>query len=141
MTYRWLPHTADVRAHIAAPTLSGVLQDATAVVRELLVGESAVLPGETRTVAAAGSDEAELLLAFLRALFEQYHLDQFVPAVAELAEPAMGASGPAVSGTIYGERFDASRHEPQPEVKAVTRHGLVVKREQDAWTADVLFDV
>ncbi|HEX9580670.1 MAG TPA: archease, partial [Gemmatimonadales bacterium] len=141
MTYRWLPHTADVRAYLEAATLRGVLEDATAVVRELLVGASAVTPAETRTIRVTGTDQAELLLAFLRALLEQYYLDRFVPAVAEVSEPTGGTDGPDVSATIRGESFDPSRHEQQPEVKAVTRHGLKVERTGTGWTAEVVFDV
>ena len=141
MTHRWLPHTADVRVEITAPSLPGLLSHATGAVRELLVGHSVVQSEETRFLSVTASDEAELVLGFLRAMFELYHRDQFVPAEAEVGEPIDTAEGICARATVRGERFDAGRHEAQPEVKAVTRHGLRVARTAAGWTADVVFDV
>jgi SHS2 domain-containing protein len=47
----------------------------------------------------------------------------------------------SLEATVAGERFDPSRHETQPEVKAVTRHELVVEQTEGRWRAEVLFDV
>jgi SHS2 domain-containing protein len=143
MAYRWLPHTADLKVEITADSLPGVLADAAAVVRELLVGSSQVRPRESRNLAVSGGPggEAELLFAFLRALLELYHNDRFVPALLEVGEIASPGAGLELAGAVRGEPFDPARHEAQPEVKAVTRHDLSVRRHGEQWVAQVIFDV
>jgi SHS2 domain-containing protein len=42
---------------------------------------------------------------------------------------------------MSGERFDDTRHEPQPEVKAVTRHQLRVEETARGWTAVMVLDL
>ncbi|HXV87339.1 MAG TPA: archease [Gemmatimonadales bacterium] len=141
MTYRWLPHTADLLAHIASPTFQGILEDAALVVRDLLVGGSPVISRETRHIDARGPDRAELLFAFLRGLLEQYYLDRFVPERAVPGQVVQDDGGYRLRTAVTGERFDPSRHAAQPEVKAVTRHALRVERCPDGWIGEVVFDV
>jgi SHS2 domain-containing protein len=40
-----------------------------------------------------------------------------------------------------GEPADRSRHELDHEVKAITYHGLLVRREPDGWLAEVIVDI
>jgi SHS2 domain-containing protein len=47
MTYRYLPHTADIKVAIEAPTLEALFGDAVTVVRHLLVGRSPVASDST----------------------------------------------------------------------------------------------
>lgn len=143
MAYRWLPHTADLKVEITADSLPAVLADAAAVVRELLAGSSQVMPRECHNLTVSGGEggESELLLAFLRALFDLYYRDRFVPTVVEVREIASHGTGLTLAGSVWGERFDPSRHETQPEVKAVTRHDLSVRQNGRQWVAQVVFDV
>lgn len=137
MTYRFLRHTADLRVEIEAPDLERLLWDATDLMRRLFLGESRMTPAERREITVGGEDEAELVFAYLRELLYGFAVDTFVPALLERATFANGS----LSAVVSGERFDPARHEPQPEVKAVTRHGLMVERVDGGWRAEVLFDV
>lgn len=137
MTYRFLAHTADVRVAIDAANLEEVFSDAAAIVRRLCVGESLVRARQERQVALEGEATDELLLQFMRELLYWYETLGFLPAALEVErlEPT------ALRGRISGEVFDRRRHRAEPEVKAVTRHGLVVRRIDGGWQAEVLFDV
>jgi protein archease len=42
---------------------------------------------------------------------------------------------------VSGEPLDIARHDPRHEVKAITRHDLVVERVQGGWRGHVLLDV
>ena len=141
MTLRWLPHTADIRVELTGSSLADLLGQASGAVRELLVGQSVVRPQAVRPLSVSGLDDTELVFAFLRALLDLYYRDQFVPGDTEVSELTYSGEGVRASATIRGELFDAARHEAQPEVKAVTRHGLRVARTDAGWLADVVFDV
>lgn len=137
MTYRYVPHTADVGVAFEAASLAELFEDAVRVVRELAVGDSPVEPHEPRTLDMEASDAEELLFNLLRELFYWYATDRFVPARAawERATPT------GLRGRIFGERFDPTRHEQQPEVKAVTRHALDVREQNGRWHAAVVLDL
>lgn len=105
--------------------------------RELLVGTSPVIPSDRRTIAVTDTNAAETLLHFLRELLFAFESDGFVPARFEVGR----ADEQHVRGVLHGERFDPTRHETQPEVKAVTRHGLWLEPLESGWRAEVVFDV
>ncbi len=137
VTHRFLPHTADIRVAFEAESLDALLAEGLVVLRGLVAGESVVEPRERRAIAVSATDPADLFLAFLRELLYLYATDGFLPAEYEFAS----VTETSARGTLLGETFDAERHEQQPEVKAVTRHGLVVDRVGDGWRAEVVFDV
>ncbi len=137
MTYRYLPHTADIKVAIEGNSFEGLLADGLLVTRQLLAGDRPVEPREERRLAVQGPDAVETFLDFLRELLFLHATDAFLPS-AFLPDAVVET---AVVGRIAGEPFDAERHEHQPEVKAVTRHGLVVERREHGWYAEVVFDV
>ena len=137
MSYRFLPHTADVLIEIQAPTFDDLLADCVAVVRELVAGPSVVTARETRPIAVTGDQPRDVVLHFVHDLLDTFATDAFIPA----AFDATRSSVREASGVVRGELFDAARHDPQPEVKALTRHGLEVTETKEGWHALLLFDV
>ncbi len=121
MTYRYLPHTADIKVAIEGNSFAELLADGLLVTRQLLAGDHPVQPREERRLQVEGPDAAETFLDFLREVLFLHATDAFLPStfLPDTIEET------AVGGVLAGEPFDAARHEHQPEVKAVTRHGLV----------------
>ena len=56
-------------------------------------------------------------------------------------ETYVDEEGLRLDATIRGERIDRDRHVLDHEVKAVTRHGLVLEREGDGWLAEMILDI
>lgn len=137
MAYRQEPHTADLKFVLEARDLAALFRDATAVIRELVAGQSPVAMIAAADVTLAADGPAELLLAYLRELLYRFERDGFVPGDAAFTR----AAPTALVASVRGERFDPARHETQPEVKAVTRHGLVVEERGGGWHAEVVFDM
>ena len=137
MTYRYLPHTADIRVALDSPTLEDLFGEAVILARHLFVGESDVVPDEHQALILTASDVEELLLAFLQELLYRYVTDGFV----STSVAVEGVTPTELTGRLAGARLDPSRHVAEPEIKAVTRHGLVVRQTDDGWHAEVLFDV
>jgi SHS2 domain-containing protein len=129
MTYRFIPHTADVAAVLEAENEDGLRAAGVAALRELLVGSSPVAPREQRVIPPRGGDGAERLVHFLQDVLYVYEVDRFVPA------------GVTATG-IEGELFDPERHEARPEVKAVTHHDAQVRGQADGTLrVTIVFDV
>ena len=50
--------------------------------------------------------------------------------------------GPAgLEATARGEPIDATRHDLDVEIKAITYHGLKVEQDADGWLAEVIVDL
>jgi SHS2 domain-containing protein len=137
VTYRFLPHTADLKVAIEGERFEDLFHDGLAVTRELVAGDGAAEPRERRRLVLDAPDAAELLLGFLKELLYWFATDTFAPAELEIES----LSDQELRGVVTGERFDPGRHEAQPEVKAVTRHQLQVSEQDGFWLAQVVFDV
>lgn len=129
---RFLDHTADLRAEIAAADFEALLGEAAALVREILVGASAVEPRAERRIALDAREEGEDLFRFVRELVYLADREAFLPAAARIEGNA---------AVIAGERFDPGRHVPERQVKAVTRHQYSCAHEADGWRATLVFDL
>lgn len=148
MSVRWLPHTADVRAEIEAPTVTELYQDATDLVRDLVVGDAPVDPKDRIDIEALGADEAEAFHRFVRELLFAYDVDGLIPLRVDLgagagavAEAAPDAPFLGRTVSVVGERFDARRHETHHHVKALTWHHYRFERTTDGFVVELVFDV
>jgi SHS2 domain-containing protein len=137
MTFRFLPHTADIIVEIEAGSLAAVFREATEVVRLLIAGNATVADTRSFAISLAAAAADELLLLFIRELLTQFQLDTTVPSKLDIRK----LDRHRLEATVHGEPFDESRHEPQPEVKAVTRHGLSVAEAASGWHAVLVLDL
>lgn len=122
---------------LEAGTFSGLFHEATEVIRSLLAGDGAVDRVEVRDISVTASAADELLHHYVRELLIVFQIDTFVPAQLEVHE----LTSTELRGTLSGENFDNQRHEPQPEVKAVTRHQLRVEQAESLWRGTLVLDM
>lgn len=137
MTYEFLPHTADLRLRIEAPSLEELFEDGARAMRELLVGSSPVSPVQHVRISLRADTPDELLLGLLREVLYRFSAEGEAPSHLVVSR----ASAVELEGALWVEALSVGRHLPQPEVKAVTRHGLEVRRSAERWMATVLLDV
>jgi SHS2 domain-containing protein len=137
MTYEFLPHTADLRLRIEAPSLEELFEDGARAMRELLVGSSPVSPVQHVRISLRADTPDELLLGLLREVLYRFSAEGEAPSHLVVSH----ASAVELEGALWVEALSAGRHLPQPEVKAVTRHGLEVRRSAERWMATVLLDL
>lgn len=137
MTYRYLPHTADIRVAIHGQNLESLLHDGVTISRQLFVGQSLVETNQEQVIQLDTASAEELFLCFLRELLYRYATSGFIPSGLTVAH----IDRTHLTGKLTGQQFDSSRHQPEPEVKAVTRHGFTVVETEDGWHAEVVFDV
>jgi SHS2 domain-containing protein len=129
---RLLPHTADVAAEIGGADLAEIYREGTALVREILVGESPVEARQTRRIELAGDDDGERLFRYLRELVYLADAESFLAAAVRLA---------GAEATVEGERFDAARHVAQRQIKALTRHQFALTRDDGGYRCRMVFDL
>jgi SHS2 domain-containing protein len=139
VSFRYLPHTADLRAELRGRDRAALYQAAVDLVRDIAVGGDDVEPREVREMTLVG-DDSEALYRFVRELVFALDADGFLPARVELAGPPDTVPGAVRVG---GEAFDRARHHVQHQIKAVTRHAYEYGplRDGSGLRAQIVFDL
>jgi SHS2 domain-containing protein len=132
-------HTADVGLRITGENLDDLFRTAAEGLFDyIVVNREAVRVESSETVRLSADSSADLLVSWLNELIfrceTQHHLyTQFDVHVLD--------EGRSVQAMIAGEPIDRARHILDHEVKAVTHHGLSVRREDQTWVAEVILDI
>lgn len=131
-----IDHTADVGIVARGETLPELFANAAAGMMHFMIPSEAVQSRASRHVTVEADDLSGLLVAWLNELLVLLNADGFIPAAFDVQE----VSEHRLSGLVWGEPVDPSRHKFRLDVKAATYHQLQV-RKNDEWEARVIFDV
>ena len=136
--HREIDHTADLGFEVWAPDRASLFAEAICGLCDLCFERELVRPNARRRVEVAAVTDEELLVKWLQECYLQLEADVWLTAFAEDVEVSEGR----VVGDLVGEPYDPARHTLHTEIKAVTYHGLAVRRQPDgAWRATVIVDV
>jgi SHS2 domain-containing protein len=132
-------HTADVGLRLWGDNPNDLFQTAAeALFDYVVVNRDEVRPVELEWVSLESDSMGDLLVDWLSELIfrseTQHRLySRFKVEVAP--------DGKSLRADIGGEAIDADRHVLDHEVKAVTRHGLVFRREGTGYFAEMILDI
>jgi SHS2 domain-containing protein len=130
-------HTADLAVHVEADDLSELFEQAGQALMAVLVEAPEAVPAEMSwRVERPPAEPAVLLVDWLQALLLAFELDHVVSVRSRVRVDAGG-----LHAFVEGAPFDADRHRPGTEVKAITFHRLSVTPEAPGWVADFVLDV
>ncbi len=135
--HREVDHTADQGFEIWAPTPEELFAEGVLALADVCYDRAAVRPREQRRIVVAGDDREELLVRWLQDVYLILEAEMWLTAAASDVVVREGG----VSGALRGEPFDRARHTIHTEIKAITYHGLAVRREEALWRATVVVDV
>lgn len=149
MSYRFLDHTADVGAELAADSLGELFAEALAAFTDTITRRRSVGRRRERRFRLAAADADALLVDWLSEVLYAYEVDGLLlhdAAVSVEEEPP--ATGDAASRRLRldavarGEVYDPDRHPIKVLIKGVTYHGLRVEQRDDGrWHASIVFDI
>ena len=134
--YRLLPHTADLRVEVRGDDLPAAFAAALEALFSLLTDRRRVRRVERRVLTVRGGSPEDRLLAILRQALLLHSVDRFLVRYASVR-----MEKGKVAASLYGETTDPARHDVYREVKAVTGHGLTVRKGPRGVTARFLLDV
>lgn len=123
--FEFFEHTADVGIRAWGPSLDVAFAQAARGLIAQMVDTSQARPvGEAR-IEVAGESVDRLLFAFLDEMLDLFYTRLWVVADVEVEL----AGDTRLVATLRGEAYDAARHGHVHEVKAMTYHGLEVRRD------------
>jgi SHS2 domain-containing protein len=132
-------HTADVGLRIAASDLDDLFRTAAQGVFDYIVtNRDAVRDEVTEAVSLRDESPADLLVTWLNDLIFRCETTHRLYTRFDVH---VAADGLRLDATIGGEPIDRDRHVLDHEVKAVTHHGLTLRREDEGWVAELILDI
>ncbi len=135
MSFEELPHTADVRIRIRAPTLNVLFSDALSALMQTVFGKDR-RGGYTKEVQIEAVDTETLLMDFLSEIIFICEIEGLVFSGASIV-----TDGKSLTAVLDGEPFDRFRHAGGTEVKGISYSGLTITRNGNGYMLDILFDV
>lgn len=136
MGYEVIDHTGDVGIRVREGTLEELFVTAARAMFALILekAEPGTEPAETT---AEGEDEADLLRNWLGDMLYNFLVEGSILSV----DSVVITEGRKLTARGRTRRFDPHCDILQGELKAVTYHQLEVRRAEEGWTAQVIFDV
>jgi SHS2 domain-containing protein len=132
-------HTADLGLRVTAIDLPDLFQTAASGLFDVIVANRAEVRCEqAEGVSLVGDSTEDLLVAWLNELI---FLSETRHRLYNQFQVELDASGRKLTATISGEPIDRGRHVLDHEVKAATRHGVVLHKEPQSWVAEVILDI
>lgn len=142
--YRIVEHTADLGIKAWGSTPKELLEEAAQGMMNQVVDPACVEAKETREVGLEADTLDELLIQWLREILYIFEKEKLLSIQFQIEKHNFNEKNPKhffMQASIKGDRFNSIRHDICKEIKAVTRHGLYVKRNGPWWEANILFDV
>ncbi len=136
MDYETFEHQSDIGIRGFGRTADEAFANAAAAMYSVMVNLERVEQKESRNIQVSAGNPEELLVEWLNALLALSDIERLVFSRFETK-----IDGGALSGTVWGERLDRLRHEPNVEVKGATYHLLKVTEEGGRFVAQCVVDV
>lgn len=138
-SHRFVGHTSEVELKLSANTFADLLAEATRALGELMGGQGLTRLDEgERPIEVESVDREALLVDFLNELIYLAEAEAILPLDSLVT---LGEGEPPFVCRLSARLRYASVEETPSQVKAATRHGLVVKETGSGVFASVIFDV
>ncbi len=121
MRYRTLDHTADVMVEAFGASLEECFANAAYALTDQMVDAAKVRAREERQIVVEGHDHESMLYNFLSEMLFVFDVTGML-----FSEFSVTFAGGEVRCQARGEKYDARRHDPKKEIKAVTYHMMLV---------------
>jgi len=139
--YEFLEHVSD--AYIAAygSTLEEAFQNAAEAMFQTMIETRTVALALEDTVRAEGRDLEALLYNWLEILLLKFEIEGKVYGKFEIEKIEKRNGKFALKAAIRGELYNANKHKPKVEVKAVTYHQMEIKGRKRGYELKFILDL
>ncbi len=135
MSFRELPHTADIKIEARAPTKETLFSEACNALMQIMYGKDR-RSRDTIELDVDADDTEALLADFLSEVLFRSEVDGMV-----FSDAAVHIDGSHLKAVMHGEPFDRIRHAGGTEVKGISYSGMSVTRDTNGYMLEILFDV
>lgn len=130
-------HTADIGLRVRAEDLNGLFAEAGRGLFSLILDNlDEVRPQTSLDVTLTARPLEDLFFDWLTELLHTFEVRRLV-----LCSFQVTVNGTRLAAAVAGEPIDPARHRLLREIKAITYHGLSVRRSEQGWMAEVIVDI
>lgn len=135
--YQIIDHTADLGISVRGPDVGGLFSNAARAMTELMVKGDLGDKRTLREVSVDSEDYPDLMVRWLGEVLYLFFAEKLITDTVEIKAIAPTQ----LEATIAMANFDPKRHRVLREIKAVTYHGISVRKANDEWEARIIFDI
>jgi SHS2 domain-containing protein len=137
--YILFDHTADIGCEISGKSRKELFANGVAALFDLMLEQKSGQGNSpiTQSIVVEGNDLEDLLINFLREILYLFNGRRWVITGCHISE----ITGKHIVAQLSGEPYNPRKHRVKMEIKAITYHGLSIKRMKNGWVARVIFDV
>jgi SHS2 domain-containing protein len=134
---KFVDHTADAGITVEAPNLLRLFERAAWGMFFVMTDLAATQATESVRISIDAPDRVALLVRWLSDLNYRHVTEHRVFSDFKVAR----VTAQHLEANVFGEVIDPARHTIFTEIKAVTFHGLELKRVARRWMAQIIFDL
>jgi len=136
--YEFINHTADLGIKVKGKDLAELFANAGYALFDIILEDiSKIKAAQSLQINIPGGELEDIFADWMRKLLSKFDLENL--GFKEFNVTKIDKSG--LEAVVKGEKIDPSKHSLKTEIKAVTYHGLEVRKNNDLWEAQVIFDV
>ncbi|MCM8783955.1 MAG: archease [Candidatus Omnitrophica bacterium] len=135
--YRLISHTADLGIEVYGRSLEEIFLNSAYALFDLITELERVSAKDKIELTIASEDQNELLINWLRRLHSYYAIDEYLFRNFQILQ----LTSNEIKGFAEGEKFNPQRHILKKEIKAVTYHQIEIRKKENLYTTQIIFDV
>ncbi|MBW1692258.1 MAG: archease, partial [Deltaproteobacteria bacterium] len=132
-----IDHTADLGIIVRGPDVGGLFISAARAMIDLMVKGDLGDKRTLREVSVSSEDYPDLMVRWLGEVLYLFAGDKLIVDSIEIKE----LHPTQIKATLSVADFEPKRHRVLREIKAVTYHGISVRKTNGAWEARIIFDI
>jgi len=135
--YEQFPHTADIGVHVYGATLKELYGNAAFAMFDILADIDGLEETVSRDIELTAPNRDDLLVAWLGELLYHFSVHSIIFSRFEIIE----LTDILIKAKAYGMPVGSSRSRLKTEIKAVTYCDLAIKKTDEGFKVDIIFDV
>ena len=139
--FEYLEHTADVYISSHGATMEEAFGNSALAMFEVMTDTQKVNATHKDAIEVEAEDEYALLYSWLEALLVKFEVNGMVYSKFDVHFIKETKDGFKLKATIYGEKYEASKHPQKVGVKAVTYHQMEFIKEREKVTLMFILDI
>jgi SHS2 domain-containing protein len=139
MTFKFLPHTADVKILVEEPTLNRAFSTSALALKEVIAEQILVAPRIKKELKVESENKEALLYDFLERFLYLFDTEGFILSKAPLVKIEKTEKGFSLSAKLIGD--SASNYIVTNTVKAMTYSDMKIEEEKDKVIITFVLDV
>lgn len=139
--FKFLEHTADTYIAAHGATMEEAFGNAALAMFETMTDTTKVNPQTKETIEVDAEDEYALLYSWLEALLIKFEIDGMLFSKFEVNKIQDNKNNFKLTATVWGEKYDPTKHPQKVAVKAVTYHQMEIIKEAEKVTLMFILDI